>query len=65
MVSIRKGGRHQNALKHWCFQAFVVPLKGLSFVASRGEESEKHHLQPLGPKGVAKGGVKNSNKGGV
>ena len=39
VVRIRKGRRHQNALKYWCFQ------KGLSSVASRGEESEKHHLE--------------------
>ena len=30
------------------FQAFFVPLKGLTSVGSRGEESEKHRLEPLG-----------------
>ena len=27
-VGIRKRRRHQKALKHWCFRAFFVPLKG-------------------------------------
>ena len=45
VVRIRNGKRYQNALKHWCFQAFFVPLKGFSSVASRGEESEKHRLE--------------------
>ena len=40
-----KGRRHQNTLKHWCFQAFFVPLKAFSSVASQGEESEKHRLE--------------------
>ena len=45
VVRIRNGRRHQNASKHWCFQAFFVPLKGFSSVESRGEESEKHRLE--------------------
>ena len=46
--TVVRGRRHQNALKQWCFQAFLVPLKGLSSVARQGEESEKHRLEPLG-----------------
>ena len=53
VVRICKGRKHQNASKHWCLQAFFVPLKGFSSVANRGEESEKHRLEntvwnPLG-----------------
>ena len=53
VVRIRKGRRRQKALKHWRFQALFVPPKGLSSVATQGEESEKtsfgkHRLEPLG-----------------
>ena len=36
---------NQNAWKDGCFQAFFVPLKGFTSVASRGEESEKHRVE--------------------
>ena len=42
---MRNGRRHQNALKHWCFKALIVPLKGFSSAANRGEESEKNRLE--------------------
>ena len=29
VVRIRKGRRHQNALKHWCFEAIVCPSEGV------------------------------------
>ena len=47
-VMIRKGRRHQNAWKHWCFQACGCLLKVFSSVASRGEAPEKHRSEPSG-----------------
>ena len=35
VVRIRKGKRHQNALKHWSFQVLFVPLKKLSCVKAK------------------------------
>ena len=49
VVRNREDRRHQNSLKHWCFKAFFLPLKGCSSVASRGDEPEKHHVKtPFG-----------------
>ena len=47
-VGYSEGGQAaqgQEAQKHWCFQAFFVPLKGSSCVASQGEKSEKYCLE--------------------
>ena len=55
VVNICKGRRHQNVRKQCCFEAVCVHLKGVTSVASQGQESEKHRfnfgehrLKPLG-----------------
>ena len=47
VVRICKGRRHPNTWKQWCFQAFFLPPKEITSVASWGQKSGKHRLEPL------------------